>query len=171
MKSKDQQLLEEAYDDLKVIQNYIKNGSIGTLDLNGSRITSLPSNLQRVGGNLDLYDCNKIEFLPDKLTVGGDLDLRYCWNLKALPDNLVVGGHLFLDECKNLHTLPKNLRVGKCISLQDTNIQLKDIKYPITVKGYVYSGNFSIEEFQKHNNDLLKHEEMRKELPELEGIF
>ena len=37
------------------IQQYIKNGSKGDLDLNNTPITNLPNNLTSVGGYLDLF--------------------------------------------------------------------------------------------------------------------
>ena len=57
------------------IQDYIKGGSQGDLDLRNNPITSLPNNLTKVGGYLDLYN-TKITSLPNNLQVGGFLDLR-----------------------------------------------------------------------------------------------
>ena len=58
----------------KKIQQYIKDGSKGDLNLNSTPITSLPDNL-KVGGYLDLRN-TPITSLPDNLQVGGILDLR-----------------------------------------------------------------------------------------------
>ena len=57
----------------KKIQQYIKDGSVGDLDLSHTPITSLPDNLE-VGGNLDLAS-TPITSLPDNLEVGEDLYL------------------------------------------------------------------------------------------------
>ena len=77
MKSRDQQLLEEAYK-LTIAQqrvrDYIQGGSKGDLKLDHLR------------GNI---------VLPDNLTVNGMLDLSYT-KIKALPNNLRVRSHLDL---------------------------------------------------------------------------
>ena len=75
------------------IQQYIKDGSKGNLDLNGTPITSLPDNLT-VKGNLDLNNTPIIS-LPDNLTVGGSLSLHDT-PITSLPDTLKVGGSLDL---------------------------------------------------------------------------
>jgi len=58
----------------KKIQQYIKDGGKGDLNLRNTPITSLPDNL-KVGGNLYLGN-TPITSLPDNLQVGGDLDLE-----------------------------------------------------------------------------------------------
>ena len=58
----------------KKIQQYIKDGGQGDLDLSDTPITSLPDGL-RVGGDLNLKN-SKITSLPDGLEVGGDLNLK-----------------------------------------------------------------------------------------------
>ena len=58
----------------KKVQEYIKNGSQGDLDLSDTPITSLPDNLT-VGRYLDLRN-TPITSLPDNLKVGGSLHLR-----------------------------------------------------------------------------------------------
>jgi hypothetical protein len=107
----------------KQIQQYIKDGSKGDLDLKDTPITSLPDNLKTVGGNLDL-SYTPIQSLPDNLTVEGSLFLDGCENLKTLPNNLTVKGDLGLDGCENLKTLPNNLEItfGDLI-LFNTSIQ------------------------------------------------
>ena len=77
----------------KKIQQYIKDGSKGNLNLRNTPITALPDNLTVDGG---LYLSNtKITSLPDNLTVGGYLDLENT-KITALPDNLTVRGNLDL---------------------------------------------------------------------------
>ena len=75
------------------IQQYIKNGSKGDLDLARTPIQSLPDNL-KVGGDLDLR-YSQIKSLPDNLTVGGSLDLAGT-PIQSLPANLTVAGDLYL---------------------------------------------------------------------------
>jgi len=57
----------------KKIQQYMKDGGKGDLDLRNTPITSLPNGL-KVGGNLNLYK-TKITSLPNGLKVGGYLNL------------------------------------------------------------------------------------------------
>ena len=77
----------------KQIQQYIKNGSKGDLNLSNTPITSLPAGL-KVGGNLYLYD-TPITSLPAGLSVGGYLDLSNT-QITSLPAGLIVRGHLDL---------------------------------------------------------------------------
>ena len=79
----------------KKIQQYIKDGGKGDLDLTNTPITSLPDNLQ-VGGDLYLYN-TKITSLPNNLQVGGFLNLSNT-PITSLPDNLQVGGDLDLEN-------------------------------------------------------------------------
>jgi len=86
------------------IQEYIKNGSEGDLDLWRSPIQFLPRNLTKVGGKLNLMR-SQIEKLPDNLTVNGtlySLDLRYT-NITSLPSDLEVGNHLYLYQTPIVH--------------------------------------------------------------------
>ena len=89
----------------KKIQQYIKDGSKGDLDLTNTPITSLPDNLE-VGGGLYLSG-TKITSLPDNLEVGGNLDLSGT-KITSLPNNLKVGGYLDLSGTK-ITSLPDNL--------------------------------------------------------------
>ena len=93
----------------KDIQEYIKNGSKGNLDLENTPIQALPDNLT-VGGSLYLSN-TPIQRLPNNLTVGFSLDLSNT-PIKTLPDNLTkVGGNLDLSNTP-IKTLPDNLSVG-----------------------------------------------------------
>jgi hypothetical protein len=96
----------------KIIQQYIKNGSKGDLDLNSTPITSLPDNLTTVGRDLILY-YTKITSLPDNLTVGRDLNL-FELPIKSLPSGLKVKGELDLRETL-MDTLPPDLLAKKII--------------------------------------------------------
>jgi len=108
------------------IQEYIKNGSKGDLDLNNTPITQLPSNLT-VGGSLYLIN-SKITHLPDNLKVGGGLYLRDT-QITQLPDNLEVGGYLDLWNTP-ITQLPDNLKVGGYIYVDSDKKQYFKDKYP-----------------------------------------
>ena len=77
----------------KKIQQYIKDGGEGDLDLYNIPITSLPNNLTKVGRNLNL-SYTKITSIPDNLTkVGGSFSLSGT-KITSLPDNLKVGRNI-----------------------------------------------------------------------------
>ncbi len=102
------------------IQEYIRNGFGGDLDLRNSPIKFLPKNLTKVGGSLNLM-YSQIEKLPDNLTVNGYLWLDSCKNLQSLPNGLKVIGELDLQDT-NLTSLPSDLEVGGSLYLWDTPI-------------------------------------------------
>jgi hypothetical protein len=105
----------------KKVQEYIKNGSQGDLDLSNTPITSLPDNLTRVGGSLILRR-TKITSLPDNLTkIKGSLYLDDT-PITSLPKNLTVGGFLFLTDAP-ITSLPDNLTVGHSLSLNNSKIK------------------------------------------------
>ena len=125
----------------KKIQQYIKDGGKGYLNLNNTPIASLPDNLQ-VGGGLYLDD-TPITSLPDNLKVGGDLNLRNT-PITSLPDNLKVGGDLDLENTK-ITSLPDNLQVGGGLYLSNTPFSKKYTKGQIEQmiednEGYVKGG-------------------------------
>jgi len=128
----------------KKIQQYIKDGSKGDLDLSDTPITSLPDNL-KVGGYLDLSG-TPITSLPDNLKVGGNLDLSGT-KITSLPDNLEVGGYLDLSGTK-ITSLPDNLEVGGYLDLRDTPISKKytneEIKNIIIQQGGDIKGDIYI---------------------------
>ena len=80
----------------KKIQDYIKNGCVGNLDLSGAQITELPPNLKKVGGSLWLTR-SEITKLPDDLEVEDGLDLSYT-AIVELPKRLKVGGSIVVDN-------------------------------------------------------------------------
>ncbi len=104
------------------IQKYINDGFIGDLNLFESSIIDMPSELIKVGGNLNLELCRSLKSLPNNLHVGGDALLYKCTSLKSLPNNLHVGGHLNLNWCRSLESLPNNLHVGGHLNLTNTKI-------------------------------------------------
>jgi hypothetical protein len=71
----------------------------GYLDLNYSKITELPENLE-VDGYLSLAN-TKISKLPKGLIVRGDLILTNSKKIDSWPEDLVVKGNLVLND-KNL---------------------------------------------------------------------
>ena len=123
------------------IQEYIKNGSEGDLDLWRSPIQFLPRNLTKVGGKLNLMR-SQIEKLPDNLTVNGTLDLDGCENLKSLPNGLKVKYNLDL-RYTNITSLPSDLEVGGILILYRTPITYiytyKQIREMVpSVKGVIW---------------------------------
>jgi len=104
----------------KKIQQYMKDGGKGDLELSGTPIASLPPGLS-VEGNLTLSN-TKITSLPSGLSVGGNLNLSFCENLTSLPPGLSVGGDLYLSFCKNLTSLPSGLSIGGDLSSSNTKI-------------------------------------------------
>jgi hypothetical protein len=119
----------------KKIQQYIKNGSKGDLNLYDTPIISLPNNLN-VGGNLEL-SFSKITSLPDNLNVKKNLILSFT-PIISLPDNLSVGGNLELTGTE-ITSLPNNLSVGGNLKLGETPISKeytkKQIRQMVNIKG------------------------------------
>jgi hypothetical protein len=117
----------------KKVQEYIKNGNKGDLDLRDTPITSLPDDLTHVGGNLDLYG-TKITSLPNNLTVGDSLNLNDT-PIASLPDNLIVGNNLWLIDTP-ITSLPENLTVGSSLYLRNTKIT--SLPDDLTVEGDLF---------------------------------
>lgn len=81
---------------LKKIQQYIEDGFKGDLFLSNTKLTSLPNDLLKVGGNLDLGNV-PITSLPNNFKVEKDLDLNNT-SISSLPNDLQVGGDLILSN-------------------------------------------------------------------------
>jgi hypothetical protein len=111
----------------KKIQQYIKGGSEGNLDLSNTPITSLPQDL-KVGGSLFLYR-TPITSLPQGLVVGRNLMLSYT-PITSLPQDLKVGGTLGLIDTP-ITSLPQDLKVGGDLYLHNTPISKKYSKEEI----------------------------------------
>ena len=123
----------------KQIQQYIKDGSKGNLDLRNTPITSLPNNL-KVEGGLFLGG-TKIAFLPDNLKVGGSL-FSSDTKITFLSDGLKVGRNLYLSNTP-ITSLPDNLQVGGELYLDNTPLSEKYSKEEIRkmvpgVKGNIF---------------------------------
>jgi hypothetical protein len=104
----------------KQIQQHIKDGSKGDLDLGNTPIKSLPQEL-KVGGDLNLYK-TPIESLPQGLVVGGNLYLDLS-QVQSLPLGLKVGGDLYLSP--HIQSLPPDLKVGGDLYLSFTPMSNK----------------------------------------------
>ena len=102
----------------KKVDQYVKEGSRGDLDLTGA-----PENL----------------VLPKDFNVWGDLDLART-KLKTLPEGLVVDGNLWIEQ-SDIETLPEYLRVYGSLSAN----QSKLVELP---EGFVAEGNLHIVDVQ-----------------------
>ena len=123
------------------IQQYIKNGCKGDLNLICSPITKLPDNLTKVGGDLDLYR-TKIIKLPENLTVNCHLDICYT-NIKELPENLTVNGSLDIGFTE-IEVLPQSLIIKDDLFCEFTPLSRKYNEKQIkklhpNIKGNVYT--------------------------------
>jgi len=110
----------------------------GGLNLNNTKITSLPDNL-KVEGSLYLNN-TKITSLPDNLKVEGSLYLSNT-KITSLPDNLKVVGDLYLSNTK-ITSLPDNLKVGGGLYLSGTPIT--SLPDNLKVEGSLYLNNTKI---------------------------
>jgi hypothetical protein len=123
----------------KKIQQYMKDGGKGDLDLSGTPITSLPPGLS-VGGDLYL-NYTPIKSLPSDLSVGGGLYLNST-PITSLPPDLSVGGYLYLSYTK-ITSLPPGLSVGGYLDLRGTPLSkshtIAQIKQMVPgIKGNIY---------------------------------
>jgi hypothetical protein len=89
----------------KKIEQYIKNGSKGDLDLTGYPLSKLPDELKTVGGWFSL-DNSKIKELPNSLKVKRSLSLMYS-EIEKLPNDIQIGEDLYLAYSK-IKSLPDN---------------------------------------------------------------
>lgn len=116
----------------KRIQEYIKNGSKGDLDLSNLPFSNfrLPNNLTKVNGELDLRGTDIYE-LPPTLYVDS-LALDGCPIFK-LPNNLTVKYLLSVSRCHNLLELPKFKTIGNTLKLHMDGSRIKVINDNIIV--------------------------------------
>ena len=122
------------------IQQYIKGGSNGDLELIDTPIISLPDNLT-VGGSLSLHD-TPITSLPNNLTVSGNLYLQRT-PITSLPDDLKVKGNLYLMNTP-ITSLPDNLTVEGYLDLSDTPLSKTHTKKQIRQMVPGVKGNIAI---------------------------
>jgi hypothetical protein len=134
-KEREKRWIQEIY---RKIQDYIKNGSSGTLDLIGTPIKILPDNLKRVDGNLWLEN-SQIEDLNNLEYVRRNLDLRYT-PIKKLPDNLKrIECNLILYKSK-IEDLNNLEYVGGILYLRNTPLSKTTTVAEIRSKIYVREG-------------------------------
>jgi hypothetical protein len=103
----------------KQIQEYIKNGSEGGLDLIGTPLKILPPNLIRVGGYLHL-EKSQITSLNNLEYVGWSLDLNNS-QVTSLGNLEYVGGSLWLEDSQ-ITSLGNLEYIGYNLWLRDTPI-------------------------------------------------
>ena len=120
------------------IRQYIKNGSKGDLNLQGTPITSL-GNLTSVRRFLDLYE-TPITSLGNLTSVGGFLNL--CGTpITSLGNLTSVGGNLNLDETP-ITSLGNLTSVVGYLNLRDTPISQNhtedEIRQKVKVGGNIY---------------------------------
>jgi hypothetical protein len=109
---------------IKELENHpddIKYRYEGDLELSETNITKLPNDLYVVG-SLNLWKCQELTKLPDKLHVGDDLNIEGT-NIEEIPNNLYVGGYLSLYGCTQITKLPNDLYVGDYLNIEGTNIE------------------------------------------------
>jgi hypothetical protein len=104
----------------------------GSLDLEDSKVTSLPDKLH-VGGHLYLRD-SKVTSLPDGLHIGLDLYIRGS-KVTSLPDGLYVGGYLDLSGSR-VTSLPDGLYVGGSLDLRGS--KMTSLPDDLVVKGKIH---------------------------------
>jgi hypothetical protein len=106
------------------IQQYIKNGSKGNLDLNSTPIQKLPDNL---------------------ITIGGDGEFQFC-EIKNLNNLQKVDGHLVLNN-SDIEYLSKNLKIEGNLYIRNTPLSFQKSKEEIIseieknggyIKGLIY---------------------------------
>jgi hypothetical protein len=141
----------------KKIQQYIKDGGKGNLNLSDTPIQSLPPGF-KVGGNLYL-DNTSIQSLPPGLEVRGSLMLSNT-SIQSLSPGLKVKGNLYLTNCKNLKSLPDDLKVEGALYLTNTSIQ--SLSPGLKVGGGLYLMNTPIS--KKYTE-----EEIQKMVPDVKG--
>ena len=137
--------------DNQKVQDYIKNGSVGDLDLTGAAIKSLPDDL-KVGGELELAE-SAIQYLPDNLTVGRSLNLEES-DIKELPAGLTVGVSLYIDFT-SITSLPNNLTVGGSIWAQYSS--LANVGMNIEVGDRINIDSAVFDEFPPHLRHKIVH--------------
>jgi hypothetical protein len=128
----------------KQIQEYIKNGSKGNLDLSESPIEILPDNLIEVDGDLILSKCKNLKSLNNLKYVKGELKLSDCINLENINNLEYVGKDLNLTRCKNLKSLNNLKYVGRHLCLFSC-INLKELPNDLKIKESLYISGTSIE--------------------------
>jgi hypothetical protein len=124
-RSKEERSKNKNVADQRMIQQYIKDGSKGDLDLTETHITSLPNNLTTVGGTLNLGGVPITSFPNNLKNVDGDLNVKGS-RITSLPDNLNVGGALYVAHTP-MKSLPMGLTIGWSLDVTGSGITLLPI--------------------------------------------
>ena len=134
--------------DLIKIYDYVKNGSIGDLDLHNSKLEYLPNWLAIVNGDLNIEHSDILD-IPESLIIKGSIYARYS-KLKEFR-RTVVYGHLDIDYSQ-ITKLPDNLRVDGYLSVE--GVQFEEIPKNLEIsRGFHIDGS---------NLEQLSDEELRK---------
>jgi hypothetical protein len=153
---------------IKKIEQYIKNGSKGDLDLSRYSLDKLPDELKSVEGDLNLSNSkikelpsglkvkrglnlmsSEIEKLPNDIQIGEDLYLSNS-KIKSLPDNLKIRDNLSIEDTE-IEFLPKGLQVG-ILNIKDTKIEITSIPKDIKVKTLIILKTKQLGDLKKEYN-------------------
>jgi hypothetical protein len=85
-------------------------------------LAGLPSGL-RVGRDLRLRHCRRLERLPDDIRIGRSVYLEGCTSLAWLPSQFAVHGDLTVSAAPSLTSLPPGLRVGGSLRLVGVRVE------------------------------------------------
>lgn len=125
------------------VEEYIKNGCKGDLDLSRSNVEELPDKLT-IDGDLRLSLCYHIKSLPKNLHVKGSLDLYGCDLIKELPTDLKLDGGLDIIG-SGIESLPSNLTINGTLIIQSSVLSLSDkltVRDTIKVRDSEYFRSF-----------------------------
>ena len=132
------------------IQQYIKNGSKGDLNLSESKIKSF-ENLKRIEGNLNLMLSRQIKSLGNLEYIGGELDFSYS-GLQTLGNLEYVGGDAYLSNT-SIKDLGNLKYIGGSLFLVTSKIQsfgnLKKVKGNIILFASPDAKKFTEEEIRQ----------------------
>ena len=126
----DEVLEEEGRKSFRIMEEYIKNGSSGDLELNNTIIEWFPQELQ-IEGNLIIDDCFISCSFPKELVIKGNLIINNICYLnhystdfvfRYLPNRLIVNGNCTINS-KNIKSFPKILEVGGVLRLHEDFIK------------------------------------------------
>ena len=120
----------------------------------------------KVGGTIDLRG-TRIKVLPSNLNVGGSL---YISRYTRLSENTTIALTLHVDTpfLKKAEPLPKGLKVHDLYSPQ---LELEELPDDIEVIDRVMSQKFSEEEAKKYIARRNKVSKIENNLPEIKGLF
>lgn len=132
------------------IQQYIKNGSKGNLDLSETQVRSFDS-LKRVGGTLDLMLSKRIKSLENIEFIGDDLEGDYS-GLQTLGNLKYVGGYTSISHT-SIESLGNLEYIGKGLYSVSSKLQsfgnLKKVEGNIVVFGSPIAKKFKEEEIRQ----------------------